>query len=95
MSLDLATVRRIARLARLGIDEAEMERLQGELGSILGWTRQLSELDVDGIEPISAVGQAALRMRDDVVMDGAGPEVVLSNAPDRAGPYYSVPKVVE
>ncbi len=95
MSLEPATVRRIARLARLGVDEAEIGRLQGELGLILGWIEQLSELDVEGVEPITGVGQAALRMRDDVVIDGARLEAVLSNAPDRAGPFYSVPKVVE
>lgn len=95
MSLDPATIRRIARLARLGVDESELVRLQGELGSIIGWIEQLDELDVEGVEPISGVGQAALRMRDDVVTDGGKTEAVLSNAPDRAGVFYSVPKVVE
>ncbi len=95
MSLEPATVRRIAKLARLGIDDTEVAQLQVELGGILGWIEQLSELDVEGVEPISGVGQAALRMRADVVTDGATPEAVLSNAPDRAGPFYSVPKVVE
>ena len=95
MSLDPATVRRIARLARLGIDEAEISRLQGELGNILGWVEQLSEVDVEGIEPISGVGRASLRMRDDVVTDGGRVDAVLSNAPDRNGPFFAVPKVVE
>jgi aspartyl-tRNA(Asn)/glutamyl-tRNA(Gln) amidotransferase subunit C len=95
MSLDPATVRRIAKLARLGVDDSEIARLQGELGGILGWIEQLSELDVEGIEPISGVGQAALRMRDDVVTDGNRREAVLSNAPERAGVFYSVPKVIE
>ena len=95
MSLEPAAIRRIARLARLGIDDAEIDRLQVELGSILVWIEQLSELDVEGIEPISGVGHAGLRMRDDVVTDGARREVVLSNAPDRDGPFFSVPKVVE
>jgi aspartyl-tRNA(Asn)/glutamyl-tRNA(Gln) amidotransferase subunit C len=95
MSLDPATIRRIARLARLGVDDAEIARLQTELGSILGWIEQLSELNLDGIEPISGVGQAALRLRPDLVTDGNKAEAVLSNAPERAGPFYSVPKVVE
>ena len=95
MSLDAATIRRIARLARLGIEETDIARLQGELGHIIGWIEQLSELDVDGVEPISGVGQAALRMRADVVTDGDKVEAVLSNAPSRAGSFYSVPKVVE
>lgn len=95
MSLDAATIRRIARLARLGVGEAEIERLQGELGHIIGWVEQLSELDLDGVEPISGVGHAALRMRADRVTDGGGVDAVLSNAPSRAGAFYSVPKVVE
>ncbi len=95
MSLDPATVRRIARLARLGVDDAEVNRLQGELGGILGWIEQLSEVDVEGVEPITGVGQASLRMRDDVVTDGGRVEAVLSNAPDRDGPFFAVPKVVE
>ena len=95
MSLDPATVRRIARLARLGIDEAEVSRLQGELGNILGWIEQLSEVDVEGVEPISGVGRASSRMRDDVVTDGGRLEAVLSNAPDRDGSFFAVPKVVE
>ena len=95
MSLDPATVRRIAKLARLGVDEAEIAKLQVELGGILGWIERLSKVDVEGIEPISGVGQAALRMREDVVTDGDLREAVLSNAPERAGVFYSVPKVVE
>ncbi len=95
MSLDPATVRRIAKLARLGVDDAEIAQLQTELGHILGWIEQLSELDVEGVEPISGVGHAALRLRDDVVTDGNLQEAVLSNAPERAGMFYSVPKVVE
>lgn len=95
MSLDPATIRRIAKLARLGIDDTELTRLQGELDLILGWVEQLSELDVDLVEPLTGVGQAALRMREDVVTDGNKLEAVLSNAPARAGSFYSVPKVVD
>ncbi len=95
MSLDAATIRRIARLARLGVEESEIVRLQAELGHIIGWIEQLSELDVEGVEPISGVGQASLRMRGDVVTDTDTTEIVLSNAPGRAGPFYAVPKVVE
>jgi len=95
MSLDPATVRRIARLARIGVDDSEIARLQGELNGILGWIEQLSELDVEGVAPIAGVGQAALRLREDRVTDGGDLEAVLSNAPERAGPFYAVPKVVE
>ncbi len=95
MSLDAATIRRIARLARLGVGEAEIERLQTELGHIIGWVEQLGELDLDGVEPIAGVGHAALRLRADEVTDGDRVDAVLSNAPGRAGPFYAVPKVVE
>ena len=95
MSLDAATVRRIARLARIGIEDQEIGRLQDELNNILGWIEQLSEVDVEGVEPMVGVEQAALQWRQDVVTDGAALEAVLSNAPDRAGPFYAVPKVVE
>jgi len=95
MSLDAATVRRIARLARIGIEDHEVTRMQGELNSILGWIEQLSEVDVEGVAPMVGVEQAVLRMREDVVTDGAALERVLSNAPDRAGSFYAVPKVVE
>lgn len=95
MSLDAATVRRIARLARLGIGDGDVERLQGELSGIMGWIEQLNEVDVDGVEPLAGVGHAALRLRRDEVTDGGTAEAVLGDAPDRAGPYYCVPKVVE
>ena len=95
MALEPATVRRIARLARLGVNDAEIGRLQGELNAILGWIEQLSEIDVEGIEPIAGVGQARLRLRPDLVTDGDKADAVLSNAPDRVGPFYAVPKVVE
>jgi aspartyl-tRNA(Asn)/glutamyl-tRNA(Gln) amidotransferase subunit C len=95
MSLDAATVRRIARLARIGIGEDEIGRVQGELNSILGWIEQLSEVNIEGVAPMAGVEQAVLRLREDVVTDGDAVEAVLSNAPDRAGPFYTVPKVVE
>jgi aspartyl-tRNA(Asn)/glutamyl-tRNA(Gln) amidotransferase subunit C len=95
MSLDPATVRRIARLARIHVDDAQVARLQTELNGILGWIEQLSEVDVDGVEPLSGAAQMAMRMRDDVVTDGGIPEQVLANAPGRSGNFFTVPKVVE
>lgn len=95
MSLDAATVRRIARLARIRVNDDEAARLQGELGAILGWVEQLSEVDVEGIEPLTGAAQMALRLRDDKVTDGGDPERVLGNAPERIGEFYAVPKVVE
>ena len=95
MSLDAATVRRIARLARIQLGEDEAERLQGELSAILGWVEQLGEVDVDGVEPLTGGAQMALRLREDQVTDGGDPGRVLGNAPERIGDFYAVPKVVE
>ncbi len=95
MSLDPATVRRIASLARIRVAEAEIPRLQAELNSILGWIEQLSEVDVDGVEPLAGGAQMALRLREDAVSDGFYPEKILANAPDREGDFFAVPKVVE
>ncbi|GAC1346034.1 MAG: Asp-tRNA(Asn)/Glu-tRNA(Gln) amidotransferase subunit GatC [Acetobacteraceae bacterium] len=95
MSLDPATVRRIAKLARLHLDEADVPRLQTELNGILGWIEQLNEVDVDGVAPLTGAASMAMRMREDEVTDGGIRDAVLSNAPDRAGAFYAVPKVVE
>ena len=95
MSLDPATVRRIAKLARLHLDEADVPRVQSELNGILGWIEQLNEVDVTGIEPLTGAASLAMRLREDAITDGNLQEAVLSNAPDRAGAFYAVPKVVE
>jgi len=95
MSLDAATVRRIASLARIHVGDAEVATLQTELNAILGWIEQLNEVDVEGIEPLTGAAQMALKMREDVVTDGGYAEKVLANAPERAGNFYAVPKVVE
>ena len=95
MSLDPATVRRIARLARIHVGDTEAEQLAGELNGILGWIEQLNEVDVEGIDPLTGAAQMAMRLRSDTVTDGGIPDLVLGNAPDRAGTFYAVPKVVE
>jgi aspartyl-tRNA(Asn)/glutamyl-tRNA(Gln) amidotransferase subunit C len=95
MSLDSATVRRIAKLARIRVDEAEVATLQAELNAILGYVQQLNEVDVAGVEPLSGGAQMAMRLREDVVTDGEMAEKILANAPDRMGEFFSVPKVVE
>ena len=95
MSLDPATVRRIARLARIRVTEAEAARLQTELSGILDWIAMLNEVNVEGVEPLTGGAQMALKMREDVVNDGGIAEQLLANAPDRAGEYFAVPKVVE
>jgi aspartyl-tRNA(Asn)/glutamyl-tRNA(Gln) amidotransferase subunit C len=95
MSLDPATVRRIARLARIAVDDAQVARLQGELNGILGWIEMLNEVNVDGVPPLAGATQMAATLRADVVTDGDQLESVLANAPDRAGAFFAVPKVVE
>jgi aspartyl-tRNA(Asn)/glutamyl-tRNA(Gln) amidotransferase subunit C len=95
MSLDLATVRRIAKLARIRVEEPQLPRLQAELNGILGWIEQLNEVNVEGVEPLTGGAQMALKLRADEVTDGGIAEQVLANAPDRAGDFYAVPKVVE
>jgi aspartyl-tRNA(Asn)/glutamyl-tRNA(Gln) amidotransferase subunit C len=95
MSLDAATVRRIATLARIRVEPQEIETLRNELNGILGWIEQLNEVNVDGVEPLTGGARMAMTMRDDVVTDGGYPDDILANAPDRAGDFYAVPKVVE
>ena len=95
MALDPATVRRIASLARIRVEESEIAALQTELGGILGWIEQLNEVNVDNIAPLTGAAQMAMRLRPDAVTDGGYPEKVLANAPDRAGDFFAVPKVVE
>jgi aspartyl-tRNA(Asn)/glutamyl-tRNA(Gln) amidotransferase subunit C len=102
MSLDPVTVRRIAKLARIRVDDQQVVQLQSELSGILSWIEQLNEVDVTGVTPMAGGTQAVTTpqgmqrpMRADVVNDGGDPERVLSNAPDRAGNFYAVPKVVE
>ena len=95
MSLDLAAVRRIATLARIHVEDAELGALQADLNSILGWIEQLNEVNVDGVEPLTGAAQMALKMRDDVVTDGGRRDDILRNAPRAARGFFTVPKVVE
>jgi len=95
MSLEPATIRRIASLARIHVEDAELLALAGELNGILGWIEQLNEVNVDGIEPLTGAQQMALKMREDLVTDGGYPDKVLANAPERSGDFFVVPKVVE
>jgi aspartyl-tRNA(Asn)/glutamyl-tRNA(Gln) amidotransferase subunit C len=95
MSVDTATVRHIAKLARLAMSDAEVEALVPELNNILGWVEQLGEVNTDGVEPLTAVIDQKLRLRDDVVNDGDCRDAVLSNAPDAQHGFFAVPKVIE
>ena len=95
MSLDAKTVTRIARLARIGLEPGEVDALGKEMGSIIDWVEQLNEVDVADVPPMIGTGLATPRLREDRVTDGNRRDDVLSNAPDREGPFYTVPKVVE
>jgi aspartyl-tRNA(Asn)/glutamyl-tRNA(Gln) amidotransferase subunit C len=95
MSLDHATIRRIAALARIRVEEHEVEPLCHELNGILGWIEQLNEVDVSGVAPLTGATNVASPMRADVVTDGFYPDKILSNAPERIGDFFAVPKVVE
>jgi len=95
MSVDAATVRHIARLARIAVSDSEVEALAPELNNILGWVEQLQEVDVEGVEPMTAVIPNALRLRDDVVTDGGKQDDILANAPAAEHGFFAVPKVIE
>jgi aspartyl-tRNA(Asn)/glutamyl-tRNA(Gln) amidotransferase subunit C len=95
MEVDEDTVRRIARLARIKVTDAEAKALEKELSGILDWIKQLEEVDTDGVEPMTAVVSTALKMRDDKVTDGGIAEEILANAPAREDHMFVVPKVVE
>lgn len=95
MSVDAATVRRIAHLARIAVAEDEVAHLQGELNAILQFVEQLDAVDVSGVEPMTAVTPMAVKLRRDEITDGGIAADVLANAPAREGDYFLVPKVVE
>jgi aspartyl-tRNA(Asn)/glutamyl-tRNA(Gln) amidotransferase subunit C len=94
MSLDEATVARIARLARIDVPEAELAPLAEELSHILGWIEQ-DEVDTRDVAPMTSVVAMRLALREDRVTDGGRPEDILANAPERQDDYFVVPKVVE
>lgn len=95
MSVDLATVKRVARLARIAVSEDEAERMVGELNGILGFVEQLSEVDVNGVEPMTSVTPMVMRKRDDRVTDGGKAGDIVANAPETDRNFFLVPKVVE
>ncbi|HEV7435338.1 MAG TPA: Asp-tRNA(Asn)/Glu-tRNA(Gln) amidotransferase subunit GatC [Pseudorhizobium sp.] len=95
MSVDLATVKRVARLARIAVSEDEAERMVGELNGILGFVEQLGEVDVTGVEPMTSVMPMVMRKRADEVTDGSKADDIVSNAPSTDRNFFLVPKVVE
>ena len=95
MAIDAATVRKVARLARIAEPEDKLEALAKELTGIMTWIEQLGEVDTDGVEPMTSAVAVTLPMREDVVTDGGDPAKVLSNAPKTVDGFFAVPKVVE
>ena len=95
MAIDAATVRKVARLARIAEPEEKLEPLARELSGILSWIEQLNEVDTEGVEPMTSAVKTPLPMREDVVTDGGDPARVLANAPKVVSNFYVVPKVVE
>ena len=95
MSVSPEQVRHIARLARIAMSEEEIARLEPELNAIIGWVEQLAEVDTEGVEPLTAVIDQKLRLREDAVTDGNIRDQVLANAPDAQHGFFAVPKVIE
>jgi len=95
MSVDAATVRRIAHLARIAVAEEEVEHLRGEINAILAFVEQLDEVDVAGVEPMTSVTPMAMKKRADIVTDGEIAEEIVRNAPQTEDHFFLVPKVVE
>ncbi len=95
MSIDIATAAKVAKLARIKVENDDLPALAQEFNAILGFIEQLEEVDVVGVEPMVSVTPMPLPRRKDVVTDGNQPQKVLSNAPDAREGFFSVPKVVE
>ncbi len=95
MSVDKDTVRRIAKLSRLALDEARVAPMVDELNGIFQWVEQLGEVDVTGVAPLTSVVEQKLKMRTDVVSDGGQANALMANAPEGEDHFFVVPKVVE
>tara|TARA_B100002052_G_C15427150_1_gene395384 strand:+ start:136 stop:423 length:288 start_codon:yes stop_codon:yes gene_type:complete len=95
MSLDRDDVRKIAFLARIKIEDAELKPLADELNSIIGWVEQLGEVNTEGVQPMTSVAEMLAPQRPDQVTDGNVTQKVLANAPDRVKNFYTVPKVLD
>ncbi|WP_417262759.1 Asp-tRNA(Asn)/Glu-tRNA(Gln) amidotransferase subunit GatC [Celeribacter sp.] len=95
MSIDIDTARRVAKLARIRVEEDALPALASEFNAVLGFIEQLSEVDVEGVEPMTSVTPQRLKRREDGVTDGNMQEKILKNAPDAREGFFAVPKVVE
>lgn len=95
MSIDTETAARVAKLARIQVEEEDLPAMAGEFNTILGFIEQLNEVDIEGVEPMTSVTPMRLKRRDDTVTDGNQQDKVMSNAPDAREGFFAVPKVVE
>jgi aspartyl-tRNA(Asn)/glutamyl-tRNA(Gln) amidotransferase subunit C len=95
MSVDAATVRKVAKLARIAVEDHEIDPLAAEISGILDWVEQLQEVDVTGGEPMTSAVPMRLKRREDVITDGDRRDDILANAPDSRSGFFAVPKVVE
>lgn len=95
MSIDIETARRVAKLARIKVEDDHLPELAQEFNNILGFIEQLNEVDVEGVEPMTSVTPMRLKRRADEVTDGGMQERILANAPDAREGFFAVPKVVE
>ena len=95
MSVDLATVKRVAHLARIAVSDEDAQRMEGELNAILGFVEQLNEVDIEGIEPMTSVTPMTMKKRGDEVTDGYKADDIVANAPLSEDNLFLVPKVVE
>jgi aspartyl-tRNA(Asn)/glutamyl-tRNA(Gln) amidotransferase subunit C len=95
MAVDTATVKRIAHLARIGVEEAELEPLAAELNAILAFVEELNTLDTENVAPMTSVVEASLKRRDDTVNDGFYADDIVKSAPEKVDSFFAVPRVVE
>jgi aspartyl-tRNA(Asn)/glutamyl-tRNA(Gln) amidotransferase subunit C len=95
MSVDLATVKRVAHLARIAVTDEDAAKMEGELNTILGFVEQLNEVDVDGVEAMTSVMPMPMKKRQDKVTDGGKADDIVANAPESDENFFLVPKVVE
>ena len=95
MSVDIDTVKRVAKLSRIAVDDAKAEKMQGELNAILGFVEQLNEVDVEGVEPMTSVVSMEMKKRVDEINDGNKADDVTANAPASEDNFFMVPKVIE
>ena len=95
MSVDLKTVKRVAHLARIAVSDEEVAKMEGELNAILGFVKQLNEVDIEGVEPMTSVTPMEMKKRQDAVTDGGKAADIVANAPQSEENFFLVPKVVE